>query len=192
VNKIAINSPSLSVDFRPNRYWFFNLKYKRSYFNDDNRQSQVFGKVEYRVSHKPFIKLYYNYYFSQWGEPEISHGYFDPRSLRSHSLGVYTGFNLTERLFVEAKASGGYEFQRKPDLLHKKSDHPLCYTAASLNYRLSDDWVVSASGDFFTTWPDHGQRSYQKKGAYLNFTYSFGEAPETVRQANRPYRLTPG
>jgi tetratricopeptide (TPR) repeat protein len=188
--KIITDSPSISADFRPNRFWFFNLKYKRSYFSDDNRQNQIFGTVEYRLAHKPYIKLYYNYYYSSWGEPELSHGYFNPRSIRSHALGVYTGLDLTRKLFIEAKASGGYEFQRKPDNLHKKSDHPTAYAAASLNYRLADNWLLSASGDFFTTWPDHGQRSYQKRGAYLSLTYNFGASPVGLRDTGRPYRAT--
>jgi len=192
LNKVITDSPSISVDFRPDRFWFFNLKYKRSYFNDDNRQNQVFGTAEYRLSFKPFIKLYYNYYYSTWGEPELSHGYFDPRSLSSHALGLYTGLDITKKLFIEAKASGGYEFQRKPDELHKKSDHPTCYAAASLNYRLADNWLLSASGDFFTTWPDHGQRSYQKRGVYLSLTYNFGANPVGLRGATRPYRSTGG
>jgi len=192
LNKVITNSPSLSVDFRPNRFWFFNVKYKRSYFTDDNRQDQVFSTIEYRLSHKPYIKLYYNYYYSDWGEPELNHGYFNPRSLRSHSLGAYTGLDITSKLFIEAKASGGYEFQRKPDISHKKSDHPTCYAAASLNYRLTNNWLLSASGDFFTTWPDHGQRSYQKRGAYLSLTYNFGASPVGLRDATRPYRATGG
>jgi len=190
--KIITNSPSLSADFRPNRFWLFNLKYKRSYFSDDNRQNQIFSKIEYRLCQKPYLKLFYNYYYSSWGEPELSHGYFNPRLLESHSLGLYTGVVLTKRLFVEAKASGGYEFQRKPDNQHKKSDHPTCYAAASLNYRLADNWLLTASGDFFTTWPDHQQRSYQKRGAYLSLTYNFGASPVAMQEAVRPYRSTGG
>ena len=190
LNKIITNSPSISIDFRPDRFWFFNLRYKRSYFSDDNRQNQIFGTTEYRLSHKPYIKLYYNYYYSSWAEPELNNGYFNPRSLSSHALGVYTGFDLSRKMFVEAKASGGYEFQRKPDNLHKKSDHPTAYVAASLNYRLADNWLLTASGDFFTTWPDHGQRSYQKRGAYLSLTYNFGVSPVYVQGAARPSRTT--
>lgn len=188
--KIVTNSPSISADFRPNRFWFFNLKYKRSYFSDDNRQNQIFSKIEYRLWQKPFVKLYYNYYYSGWGEPELSHGYFNPRSLRAHTLGLYTGVDLTNKLFLEAKASGGYEFQRKTDSQHKKSDHPTAYVAASFNYRLAENWLLSASGDFFTTWPDHGQRSYQKRGAYLSVTYNFGASPVGLRETGRPYRAT--
>lgn len=188
--KVITNSPSISLDFRLDRFWFFNVKYKRSYFSDDNRQNQIFGVAEYRLSHKPYIKLYYNYYYSDWGEPELSHGYFDPRSLSSHALGVYTGLDLTSKLFVEAKASGGYEFQRKSDTQHKISDHPTCYAATSLNYRLTDSWLLTASSDFFTTWSDHGQRSYQKRGSYLSVTYNFGARPVVLRGATRPSRLT--
>jgi len=191
-NKIITNSPSISMDFKPDRFWFFNLKYKRSYFSDDNRQNQVSGKVEYRLTHKPYLKVFYNYYYSGWGEPELSHGYFNPRKLSSHTLGLYSGVDITSRVFMEVKSSGGYEFQRKPDLQHKKSDHPVFYVASSLNYRVTDNWLISASGDYFTTWPDHGQRSYQKRGAYLSVTYNFGASPVGLRDATRPYRVTGG
>ncbi|MCX5713767.1 MAG: tetratricopeptide repeat protein [Candidatus Omnitrophica bacterium] len=190
-NKIITNSPSLSMDFKPNRFWLFNLKYKRSYYSDDNLQNQISSKVEFRLFHKPYVKLFYNYYYSSWAEPELSHGYFNPRSLFSHSLGVYSGVDITNRLFIDAKASGGYEFQSKADVQNKKSDHPTCYLASSLNYRLTDNWLISATGDYFTTWPDHGQRSYQKKGAYLNLKYNF-EASRFIglRDATRPSRTT--
>ena len=192
VNRIITNSPSLSLDFRPDRFWFFNIKYKRSYYTDENRQNQIFSKIEYRLAHKPYVKLYYNYYYSDWGEPELSHGYFNPRRLISHMLGAYSGIDLTNKLFIEAKASGGYEFQRKPDVQPKKSDHPVCYAAASLSYRLTNNWLVSASGDFFSTWPDHGQRSYQKRNAYLSVTYNFGASPVAMREGTRPSRVTGG
>lgn len=188
--KVITNSPSISLDFKPNRFWFFNVRYKRSYFSDDNRQNQIFSKIEYRLSQKPYLKLYYNYYYSGWGEPELSHGYFNPRTLTSYALGLFSGLDLTRKLFIEAKAAGGYEFQRKPDNLHKKSDHPTCYAAASLNYRLTDNWLLSTYGDYFTTWPDHGQRSYQKRGAYLSITYNFGASPIGLRDATRPSRTT--
>jgi len=192
VNKIITNSPSISVDFRPNRYWLFSAKYKRSYFSDDNLQNQAFGKIEYRLSQKPYVKLFYNYYYSVWAQPDLYHGYFDPRSISSHALGLYTGVDLTKKLFIETKASGGYEFQRKPNAQAEESNHPTCYLAASLNYRLADNWLLSTSGDFFTTWPDHGQRSYQKRGVYLSITYNFGVNPGTLRDATRPYRVTGG
>lgn len=190
LNKVITDSPSISFDFRPSRFWFFNLKYKRSYFSDDNRQNQIFSKIEYRLSHKPYVKLYYNHYYSGWGEPELSHGYFNPRSLHSHSVGAYTGRDLTRKLFIEARVSGGYEFQRKSDTQHKKSDHPTCYAATSLNYYLAGNWLLSLSSDFFTTWPDHGQRSYQKRGIYLSVTYNFGASPSALRDATRPSRAT--
>ncbi len=188
--KVITNSSTFSTDFRPNRFWFFNVKYKRSYFTDDNRQNQIFGTAEYRIKQKPYVKLYYNYYYSSWAEPQLNHGYFNPRSLLSHALGVYSGVDLSKKFFVEGKVSGGYEFQNKPDVNHKKSNHPTCYAAASLNYRLTENWLLSASGDNFTTWPDHGQRSYQKRGGYLSLTYNFGASPIVLRDATRPTRST--
>jgi hypothetical protein len=107
-------------------------------------------------------------------------------------LGLYTGVDLTKKIFIEAKASGGYEFQNKPNAQTAESNHPTCYLAASLNYRLSYNWLISTSGDFFTTWPDHGLRSYQKRGVYLSITYNFGVNPGTLRDATRPYRVTGG
>ncbi len=190
LNKIITNSASLSADFKPNRFWLFGSKFKRSYYSDDNVQSQVFSKIEYRLWQKPFVKLFYNDYYSAWGEPELSHGYFNPRTLRSDVLGLYTGVDLTKKLFVEATVAGGYEFQNKSDVLHKKSNHPLAYGWMSMNYRATDSWLITASGDYFTTWPDHGQRSYQKRGAYLSFTFNFGASHLGLPSAGRPYRTT--
>ncbi len=190
LDKIITNSPSLSVDFRPDRYWFLNLKYKRSYFSDNNRQDQVFGTAEYRLSQVPFIKLYYNYYYSNWADPDLTHGYFDPRSLLSHTLGVDTSVDLTKKLSIETKISGGYEFQRKPNVYVEESDHPTFYAEASLNYRFTDNWLLSVTSNFFTTWPDHGQRSYQKRGAFLSMTYNFGANPAGLHRATRPSRPT--
>jgi tetratricopeptide (TPR) repeat protein len=191
LHKIITDSISFSTDFRPNRFWFFNARYKRSYYSDDNKQNQFFGTVEYRFSQKPYAKLYYNYYYSDW-EQQLDHGYFNPSSISSHAIGIYTGIDLTKKLFIEAKASGGYEFQRKPSEQHAVSNHPTCYTAVSLNYRLADNWLLSLSGDYFTTWPDHGQSSYQKKGVYINITYNFGASPIGLRNATRPSRTTAG
>ena len=192
LRKIITDSFSFSADYRPNRFWVFNARYKRSYYSDDNRQNQFFGTVEYRLSQKPYVKLYYNYYYSDWAQYGLYHGYFDPRSLSSHAVGLYTGIDITKRLFVEAKASGGYEFQNKPDNQHALSNHPTCYAAASINYRLTDNWLLSLSGDYFTTWPDHGQSSYQKKGVFLSITYNFGASPVSLRDATRPSRITGG
>jgi tetratricopeptide (TPR) repeat protein len=189
-HKVITNSGSLSVDLKPDRFWLFGAKYKRSYYSDDNTQDQVMSKVEFRLSQKPYVKLFYNKYYSAWGEPELNHGYFNPVTLRSHVLGLYTGIDVTPRLFLEAKAAGGYEFQRKTDNAHKVSNHPLGYGWLSANYRMTPSWLVTASGDYFTTWPDHGQRSYQKRGAYLAFTYNFGATHDASRNAGRPYRAT--
>ncbi|MFA6186780.1 MAG: tetratricopeptide repeat protein [Phycisphaerae bacterium] len=192
LNKIITDSVSFSTDFRLNRFWFISAKYKRSYYSDDNLQNQFFGTLEYRISHKPYVKLYYNYYYSDWAQQGLNHGYFSPASLSSHSVGLYTGIDITKKLFVEAKASGGYEFQRKPDDQHDISNHPTCYAAVSLNYRLADNWLLSLSGDYFTTWPDHGLSSYQRKGVYISITYNFGTKPIGMRSATRPSRRTGG
>lgn len=187
---IITNSASLSTDFRPNRFWFFNLKYERSYYSDDNTQDQIFSKAEYRFSHDPYTKIYYNFYHSNWGEPELNHGYFNPRSINSHSLGLYIGKDINSRLFSDAQASYGYEFQKKADVNHEISNHPTCYAAGSLNYRLSENWLLSARGEFFTTWPDHGQKAYIRKEGFLSLTYNFGTNPAKTYGGSRPYRTT--
>lgn len=187
-NKIITNSASLSADLRPNRFWLFGAKYKRGYYTDENRQNQVLAKAEYRLNQKPYLKLYYNYYYSDWGEPELSHGYFNPRSINSHTLGFYSGVDLTDKLFAEAQVSGGYEFQKKPDPLHKISNHPTCFVGGGLSYRLSGNWLLLARGEMFTAWPDHGQKSYIRKYVYLSLTYNFGANPPALRDATRTYR----
>jgi len=105
LNKVITDSRQFLFDFRPDRFWFFNLKYKRSYFNDDNRQNQVFGTAEYRslLSH---LLSFITITIIQLGEPELSHGYLIPVPISSHALGLYTGLDITKKLFIEAKASG--------------------------------------------------------------------------------------
>ncbi|MBP7216336.1 MAG: hypothetical protein KBA46_03520 [Candidatus Omnitrophica bacterium] len=192
-DNILTNSGSLSLDFRLNRFWFFNAKYRRSYFSDDNRQNAVSSKIEYRLLQKPFCKLYYNYYYSTMGEPDLSHGYFNPHSIKSHALGLYTGIDLTKRLFAEAQISGGFEFQRLRDALFPESNHPVFFAGGGLRYRLHEQWMLSGRAEFFSTRPDkHNENGYTRKYFSLSVTYNFGAQPQEAREGTQPYRPAMG
>lgn len=182
-DKIIVNSGSLSFDFKPDRFWLFSARYKRSSYSDDNNQNTAFADIQYRINQEPYVKLYYNFYYSDWSEA-LDHGYFNPRSIQSHAIGAYASRDLTSRLFVDGQASTGYEKQ------NPKSSHPTYFGAVSLNYRLGRSWVVSARGEYFNALDTNPDKSYSKTTAWLNFTYSFGPEPVRPYQSTQPQRPT--
>ena len=109
MNKVIVNSGGASMDFRPNRYFFFSGSFKRGQYSDGNMQNIFLGKAECRILQKPFIKGYYNYYYSGWGKM-MNTGYFNPHKMDSHSGGLYASKNLTDKLFAEGQGSGGYAY----------------------------------------------------------------------------------
>ena len=170
-NHIFTDSGSLSADFRPNRFWLFSAKYQRSEYSDTNEQNTVLAKVEYRLLRDPYVKLYYNYYYSDWAK-QLYHGYFNPQSIRSHSLGVYASKNITEKLFAEGQLSAGHEHH------NPIADQPTFYAGGGLVYRLSPRWLASLRGEYFEARPDNdsGSNGYRRKTIMLSITYNFGEA----------------
>ncbi|MBN1872410.1 MAG: tetratricopeptide repeat protein, partial [Candidatus Omnitrophica bacterium] len=181
-NEIVVDSGSLTADFRPNRWWYFSAKYKRGYYNDGNTQDTYLGKVEYRIHQDPYAKLYYNIYYSDW-DAQKSHGYFNPYSIISHALGLYGSTNITKKLFIEGQSSIGYEFQNPP------MSHPTYYAALGLNYRISEEWLMSLRGEYFNARPDEDtDKGYDKRTAYLTLTYSGAEKPEREEISEKPER----
>ncbi len=181
---ILVNYGGFSMDFRPDRFWFFSAKYQRGSYNDNNTQDIVFSKVEYRLFHKPFIKAYYNYYFSDWKDQK-DNGYFNPYSISSHSLGLYSGFNIAKKLFAELQGSYGYE-QQNPN-----SDHPTCFAAFGLQYRLTQNWDFSVRGEYFSAEKDSHSNGYSKRSILASITYNFG-ASHYVYEATSPSRPVSG
>jgi hypothetical protein len=181
---IMVNYRGLSVDFRPDRFWFFSSKYQRGDYNDGNAQNVVFSKAEYRLFHKPFVKAYYNYYFSDWKHQKDS-GYFNPLSIASHSLGLYSGFYATKKLYVEAQGSLGYEYQ------NPVSDHPTNFYALGLQYRLTENWNFALRGEYFSAERDNHSNGYSKRSAFASVTYNFGSS-HYVYEATSPSRPVSG
>lgn len=187
LNNITTKTPGISIDFRPNRWWFFSGQYKRSYYSDKNKQNTLLSKAEFRLTQKPYVKLYYNYYYTDWRN-WIDSGYFNPNMVSAHSLGVYSGIDLSKKLFIEGQFSLGYEKQSPPVL------HPVYYGAASINYRLSDNWLVGLRSEYFDARPDkeNVSKGYSKKSLFLNITYSFDVGHSFDRSATIPSRPTTG
>ena len=167
INKIYANAGSVSFDLRPNRWWLLAAKYQRAKYSDSNNQDVLSAKLEYRFSHKPFVKLYYNYYYSNWGK-SLNSGYFNPETLNSHTLGIYSGVSLTDKLFVEAQTSIGHEVQ------NNIQDSPTYFAAVGLNYRMTENWFAGLRGEYFTVRKDNDLGGYGKNMVSLRITYNFG------------------
>jgi hypothetical protein len=160
------------VDLRPNRWLFFCGKGKHSWYSDDNEQRSFLGKAELRLLRNPYLKGYYNYYGSEWSH-QYDHGYFDPESFQSHTLGLYTGVPLTPRLFCEAQASIAHEQQAG------KIENPAYFSALGANYRLTSNWNLFARGEFFHALPDrnHDAGGYRVTILIFGLTHNFGGTP---------------
>lgn len=180
-NKITTDNAGISFDLRPNRFWFFSGRYRHSFYSDKNSQNTVFAKLEYRLFQKPFLKAYYNFYYSDW-KFQFNNGYFNPRSIVSHSLGLYSGVSLAHNLFAEAQASVGHEVQ-KPN-----ADRPTYYAGGSINYRLSENWLIFLRGEYFDARPDAYSNGYFRKYIAFGLTYNFGSGHIGIREASGPSR----
>lgn len=181
--KILTNSGSFSFDFKPDRFWFFSARYKRSTYSDDNNQNTAFADIEYRLNQTPYFKLYYNFYYSDWSE-QRNNGYFNPNSIQSNTAGIYASKEVNKKLFVEGQVSTGYELQ------NPKSNHPTYFGALGIHYRLSRNWNVSLRGEYFNALDTNPKKGYSKKSGWLSFTYSFGPEPTRPYQASQPQRPT--
>lgn len=184
LNKIVVNTGSVSGDFRPNRFLFLSGKFSRGFYSDTNMQNTFLGKVEHRITTKPFYsKFYYNYYYSGWSK-NMNHGYFNPRKIDSHAWGIYASKDLTKRLFVEAQGSVGYEYQTP------KAYHPTYFMGMNVNYRIADNWIASLGGELFRAYTDPNSNGYSKVGMMFSITYKMGagepEQAEFARSASRP------
>ena len=184
-NKIVVNSGGASFDFKPDRFMFFSASFKRGLYSDGNTQNTVFAKAEYRLCNKPYMKAYYNYYYSAWGKM-MNSGYFNPKKEDSHSGGGYISWDVADKLFVELQGSGGYEYQTP------KAYHPTYFFGGTLNYRISSNWMASLHGETFKAFPDLNSEGYSRQAVVLSVTYSMGaEAPELFR-TTAPSRLATG
>ncbi|MEI8206960.1 MAG: hypothetical protein WCG03_08795, partial [Kiritimatiellales bacterium] len=170
MNHVVMDSGSVSADFLPNRYLLFSGKGKYSDYSDNNEQKSFLGKAELRVWQKPYVKLYYNYYYSTWAE-QYDHGYFNPDRYQSHTLGLYGGFNITERLFFETQASYGHEWQVPT------ADSPTYFAAAGFRYRIFENWQLVGRGEFFEASPDsdHNSGGYRDQMVFIGISHNFGE-----------------
>jgi len=181
--KIIANSGSISFDLKPNRYWLFSSKYKRSHYSDTNNQNTIFSKVEYRLWQKPYLKLYYNFYYSDWAD-QTNHGYFNPSSIFSNTGGIYGSTNLWKKLFWENQFSMGYEVQ------HPKQSRPTYYVSTGLNYLLTQNLGLFTRAEYFLAKDTDPGKRYSKGTLWFGLTYSLGGAApgkqHEAQQAQRP------
>ncbi|MEI6862997.1 MAG: hypothetical protein WCK38_01160, partial [Candidatus Omnitrophota bacterium] len=175
MNKVIVNSGGASVDFRPNRFLFLSGSFKRGQYSDGNMQNTVLAKAEYRLLQKPYVKGYYNYYYSGWGKM-MDTGYFNPEKMDSHSGGLYVSSDLTDNLFWECQGSGGYEYQTP------KAYHPTYFFGGTVNYKIGKNWTVSLHGETFRAFVDRNSDGYSRQVVILAVTYNKGaDTPELFR-----------
>ncbi|OGX10996.1 MAG: hypothetical protein A2351_04060 [Omnitrophica bacterium RIFOXYB12_FULL_50_7] len=181
--KIIANSGSISFDLKPDRFWLFSTKYKRSHYSDKNNQNTIFSKVEYRLLQKPYLKLFYNFYYSDWAD-QMNHGYFNPTSIFSNTGGIYGSTNLGKKLFWENQLSMGYEVQ------HPKQSRPTYYASTSLNYSLPRGVGLFTRAEYFLANDTNPSKRYSKGTIWFGLTYSFGGGvpgkQHEAQQAQRP------
>lgn len=182
-NKIVVDNYSLSMDFKPNRWLLFSGKGMHGEYTDGNNQNSFLGKAELRLCSKPYAKLYYNYYWSEW-DRQFDHGYFDPREFEAHTLGLYTGFSITDRLFFETQASVAFEHQEP------YAENPSYFCAAGFNYRMTSNWNLFARAEAFQALPDHdhGSGGYRVGTLFFGITHNFGGTPDRPAEASQPTR----
>ncbi|MFA5089388.1 MAG: tetratricopeptide repeat protein, partial [Candidatus Omnitrophota bacterium] len=180
--KIITNSGSISFDLKPDRFWLVSSKYKRSHYSDGNDQNTIFSKVEYRLWQKPYLKLFYNFYYSDWAD-QTQNGYFNPSSIYSNTGGLYGSAHLGKRVFWEAQASMGYEKQ------DPKQSRPTYYASTSLNYALFRGVALFTRAEYFLAKDTNPNKRYSKRTIWFGLTYSFGEgAPGRQYEAQQPQR----
>lgn len=181
-DKIILDSGSISFDLKPNRFWFFSAKYKRSHYRDENNQNTVFARAEYRLWQKPYLKLFYSYYYSDWAD-QMNHGYFNPYSIFSNTGGVYASTHLGKRLFAETEISTGYEVQ------YPKQSRPTFHSSLGLNYLLTSAVSAFGRGEYFIANDTNPDKRYSKGSLWFGLTYSFGGEPsKQPNEAQQPQR----
>jgi tetratricopeptide (TPR) repeat protein len=180
--KIIANSGSISFDLKPNRFWLFSSKYKRSHYSDGNNQNTIFSKAEYRLWQKPYLKLFYNFYYSDWAD-QMNNGYFNPKSIYSNTGGIYGSTNLWKKLFWENQLSMGYEIQ------NPKQSRPTYYASTGFNYSLPRGVGLFTRAEYFLAKDTDPGKRYSKGTIWFGLTYSLGGEPgkqHEAQQAQRP------
>lgn len=176
LNKIMVDGGSFTMDYEPDRFRLLSVSYKKGWYSDGNEQDSVFAKAEYGISTLPVVRLYYNIYNSKWGR-QLDSGYFNPLSIMSQSIGVYTNYALNDSLSGDARISFGYENQAPV------ADNPTYYYSASLDYLITYNFKVQLKGEYFNASSAQSAGGYARSAATLGFTYNFAQAPREIVNA---------
>jgi len=179
-NSIITNGLSISADHIPDRFWLFGASYKNVGYSDTNRQDIIRLKAERQVARSPYLKAYYNFYFSGW-KKILSSGYFNPRSVYSNWLGIFSAGDFG-RLHAEGRVAAGYETQAPA------SNHPVYYASARLEYRLLPELKAEAAADWFSASTDARSNGYNRTSLRAGLNWRFGEAASKTRSASSTSR----
>lgn len=182
INKIIVDGGSFTLDYEPDRFQLFSVSYKKGWYSDGNEQDSVFAKAEYGISTLPVVRVYYNIYNSKWGR-QLDSGYFNPLSIMSQSLGIYTNYALNDSLSGDARVSYGYENQAPV------SDTPTYYYSASLDYLITHNFKVQLKGEHFNASSAQSAGGYARTSTTVGFTYNFAQAPREIENAQSYSRV---
>jgi tetratricopeptide (TPR) repeat protein len=173
-NKIFINSGTISLNYRPNRFWTFNTQYQHSNISDHNKKDLIDVSAEYRLFKIPYTTLYYTYNRFEMSNPDIYNGYWNPNSFQSHKIGTKVDFSLTDRLSLRTEVAGSYAIIKEGTPLLEDKEWGL-FASCGLRYYITDNFSVDLYGEFFDAEPERDdKKGYSKKEFYVNFKYHFG------------------
>jgi tetratricopeptide (TPR) repeat protein len=182
---VISDTGGISFDYKPNRFWFFSGKYSRGFFSDGNVQDALLAKAEYRIFREPYLKTYYNYYYSDFSEQK-NNGYFNPGWIQAHTMGLYGSHKILNKVFFEGQSSIGYEMQ-DPGIRT-----PTYFGALGITYSVCKNWLFSIRCEYFDARPDMPSKGYSRKSAIASLTYNFGGETSEIRDATVPSRPIPG
>ncbi len=106
---IRLDSQSLraSVNFWPDDRIY--LTYRHSFYSDDNRRDTFRLQYSHRLFVKPSIRIGYDGTYDNAKEDPPS--YYGPDNLQTNLAFLHVEWNLAQRLWLEARAAGGYGWE---------------------------------------------------------------------------------
>jgi hypothetical protein len=115
-NGTTLTTAGLSTDVMPSERLRFTGRYHYGWFSDGSRRHALQWEADRRVANHPRLWVGYRGALVRFPQQRGS-GYFNPKRFQSHGLQVHGWDAIGPRLFYDAEAGVGLEFQpgdRKP------------------------------------------------------------------------------
>ena len=175
---------ALAGEWRPNRYWVLNGKYKKSTYSDSNSQNILQFKGEYRFLQNPETKLTFNVWNSTWAKT-IYAGYYNAETASLGTVGILQKLEISKDMNATWKANVGMESQ-KFFWNAGTGSHPIFGTSIELTNRLTRDWNIIAFVEYFEGKADTYSQGYIRKTAELGLSYNFeSSAINNLKRTNQ-------